>query len=134
MRGEMDLSRLLSDLRPQLHEGEFVFASISRESFGRLTTMPLASFREAEGVSVVLGKPEADAAGLAYDFPCRMITLSAHSSLHAVGLLATVAGKLASAGISLNVVSAYHHDHLFVPSNRAGEAVSLLGELGRGAR
>ena len=62
-----------------------------------------------------------------------MITLSAYSGLHAVGLLAAIAGKLASAGISLNVVSAFHHDHLFVPTDRAGEAMALLGEQSGGA-
>ncbi len=40
--------------------------------------------------------------------------------------------RLASRGISVNPGSAYFHDHLFVPSARAGEALEVLTELARG--
>jgi hypothetical protein len=36
---------------------------------------------------------------------------------------------LASAGISVNPISAYYHDHLFVPSERAEKVMKLLDEL-----
>lgn len=134
MCDQEDLTRLLQNLRPELREGEFVFACLSRESFARLPAEPLAVFREGEGVSVVLRRSDAEAAGVACAFRCRLITLSVHSSLHAVGLLAAVATKLAAAGISLNAVSAFHHDHLFVPAERAKEALSLLAEMGRSQR
>ena len=49
-----------------------------------------------------------------------------HSSLEAVGLLAEVARRLAAHGISVNVVSGYYHDHLFVPVDRAEEALAAL--------
>ena len=58
-----------------------------------------------------------------------MITLTVHSSLEAVGLLAEVATAFAARGISVNVVSAYYHDHLFVPSDRVEEALAALSEL-----
>ena len=45
-----------------------------------------------------------------------MITLDVHSSLESVGFLAAVSARLAAAGIPCNAVSAFHHDHLFVPS------------------
>jgi hypothetical protein len=129
MRGEKELPELLADLRPTLHEDEFVFASLSRESLSGLPSEPLASFREEEGVSVILRRPDAEAAGIAYDYPCRLITLAVHSSLHAVGLMAAVAARLTNAGISVNPVSAYHHDHLFVPTDRAREALLLLAGM-----
>ena len=44
----------------------------------------------------------------------------------AVGFLAVISAKLAAAGISCNVFSAVHHDHLFVPHGRGREAVELL--------
>jgi len=49
--------------------------------------------------------------------------------LAAVGLTAAVARALADAGISCNVVAAAHHDHLFVPVDRAAEAIEALSRL-----
>ena len=59
----------------------------------------------------------------------RCIRLGAHSSLAAVGLTAAVSGRLAERGISANVIAAYHHDYVFVPADRAEEALAALGEL-----
>ncbi len=129
MSGETELRKLLADMRPELQEGEFVFCTTSPESFRRLKIEPIGWFREGEGISIIVERNVADGAGLKYDFVSRIITLSVHSSLHAVGFLAAVAGKLASAGISLNLVSAYYHDHLFVPVNAADRAMKLLAEL-----
>ncbi|HUI76634.1 MAG TPA: ACT domain-containing protein [Bryobacteraceae bacterium] len=52
----------------------------------------------------------------------------------AVGLLARITAQLAEHGISVNAVSAYYHDHLFIPEDRAEEAVGLLKELQQAAR
>jgi hypothetical protein len=122
--GETDLETLLRTLQPVLHPGEFVFASLP-EAAGN----PVCTFREAEGVTVILRRAEAESLGIAFAYPCRMITLTVHSSLEAVGLLARVAAALAAAGISVNAVSAYHHDHLFVPADRADQALAVLRSL-----
>ena len=58
-----------------------------------------------------------------------MITLTVHSALDAVGFLAAVTARLAAAGIGANPVSAFFHDHLFVPAARADEALALLRSL-----
>jgi hypothetical protein len=58
-----------------------------------------------------------------------MITLNIHSSLDAVGFLAAITARLASAGMGVNSVSAYFHDHLFVPAVRADEAMAILDGL-----
>lgn len=91
---------------------------------------PLASFREDEGPSWVVPRQQADAAGLEYDFVAAWITLTVDSALDAVGLTATVARRLAETGISCNMIAARRHDHLFVPHDRAGEALDLLHRLG----
>ena len=83
-------------------------------------------FREREGLTAVLPKAEAEHIEVDYAFTSRMITLSVHSSLEAVGLLAAVTHALARANISVNAVSAFYHDHLFVPEQRAEEALRLL--------
>ncbi len=52
----------------------------------------------------------------------------------AIGFLAAVTAHLAESGIAVNAVSAFHHDHLFVPAARAEEAMRRLGEFSeRGA-
>lgn len=89
-----------------------------------LVEQALATFREEEGLSLILPE-EANAGGL----PMSRITLQVHSSLTGVGLTAAVSGALAEAGIACNVVAAYHHDHLFVPEDRAEEAMAILRAL-----
>jgi hypothetical protein len=54
-----------------------------------------------------------------------------HSSLEAVGFLAAITARLAKAGMGVNPVSAFFHDHLFVPAERAGEAMAMLEALAR---
>jgi hypothetical protein len=63
-----------------------------------------------------------------------LITLTVHSSLSAVGLLATIAQALAAQNISVNVVSAYFHDHLFVPQAQAEAAIACLQQLAAQAK
>ena len=59
----------------------------------------------------------------------RLITLTVHSSLEAVGLTAVVTNKLAEHKISANVVAAYYHDHIFVPCEKAKKAMEVLREF-----
>lgn len=57
------------------------------------------------------------------------ITLRVHSALDAVGLTAAVSLALTDAGLSCNVVAGFHHDHVFVPYDRAAQAVDVLKAL-----
>jgi YidC/Oxa1 family membrane protein insertase len=43
-----------------------------------------------------------------------------------VGFLAPIMTRLAEAGISVNPVSAFYHDHLFVPWDKRNEAMEIL--------
>lgn len=122
-----DLEELLASLRPQVRGGEFVFVTLSPETAQNLEFE--ASVVEPEGVSVVLRREIADAAGLPYDFVAGWITLGVHSALDAVGLTAAVAGRLAWAGISCNVIAGFHHDHLLVPAAATADALRVLQEL-----
>ena len=130
MVGEEDLDTLLVLLEPSLLPGDFVFCTAANLKYGDFAELqPLASYQEEEGLTLVLLKQSADVAGLAYDSVFNCITLMVHSSLDAVGLTAAVSGKLAANGISANVMAAYHHDHVFVPENKAKLALQLLAEL-----
>lgn len=130
MAGETDLSTLLASMKPRLLDEEYVFCTIPGAEYGDFAELtPLASYRESEGLTLVLTRPSADSAGLPYEGAFRGITLTVHSSLEAVGLTAAVAGKLAERGISANVIAAYYHDHIFVQADRAAAALEALREF-----
>lgn len=112
-----------------MQEGEYVFCTVSGRCSDYAHLEPLASFVESEGVSLILPVATADKANLPYESTFRQITLTVHSSLSAVGLTAAISTKLASHGISANVVAAYYHDHLFVPADKADKALLALREL-----
>jgi uncharacterized protein len=122
--GEHDLKTLLREMKPEIQNGIFVFCSISKDR--RLAVEPLLTFHEREGTTLVIQRSEAERLALPYQFPSRLITLTVRSALDAVGFLAAVTTHLAQAGISVNAVSAYYHDHLFVPEDKATEALRLL--------
>jgi hypothetical protein len=128
MPGETDLTKLLKSLRPRRHPGQYVFCSLKSTEGIRLEDV-LFHFKEAEGTTVVLKKDIADRLQLEYSFIAAWITLTVHSSLEAVGLTAAVATDLAKAGISCNGVSAFFHDHLFVPEKDAEKAMRVLRKL-----
>lgn len=130
MTGEIDLEKLLALLQPKLLPGRYVFCTIRDARYGDYAELnPIASYQEDEGLSLVLEKQVADAADLDYNLVCKAITLSVHSSLEAVGFTAAVANKLASMGISANVVAAHFHDHVFVPEDKAELALTILTEF-----
>jgi uncharacterized protein len=133
MPGEGNLNTLLQNMMPEMHEGVFVFCSISEDKEIPTTLRPVHIFREREGTAFIIRREEAEAAGLPYQFASRLITLTVHSSLEAVGFLAAITGRLAGAGISVNAVSAFHHDHLFVPEHRADEALRHLQNMSKQA-
>jgi len=129
--GENKLEKLLRDMKPEMHNGIFVFCTVPEDSEIASALDPVLTFREREGTTLVIRREEAERAGLSYEFASRLITLTIHSSLDAVGFLAAITARLAEAGISVNAVSAFYHDHLFVPDHRADEALSLLQSMRR---
>jgi len=129
MTGEKELQKLLATMKPKLQAGEYVFATVSPGEFSQLDIRPIGWFREAEGITLIVDRGVAEQTGLPCTFVLRMITLTVHSSLEAVGFLAVITRVLADAGISVNPVSAYYHDHLFVPVDKAQRAMQLLTTL-----
>lgn len=127
--GQTDLEQLVRSMGPKLLEGVYVFCSVSPDRLAELAAHATLVFREQEGLTIVLPKATAERAGLDGAFPSRQITLTVHSSLDAVGFLATITSALAQAGIRVNAVSAIYHDHLFVPVDRAKQAMDILSSL-----
>jgi hypothetical protein len=133
MTGETSLHKLLASLAPRLNPGEYVFCSLATVTPEQLT-LALGSFREAEGITLILPRADAEQMGLQYDYLAAWITLEVHSSLAAVGLTAAFSSALAAAAISCNVIAGYHHDHLFVARADAQRALEVLRQLAGGAR
>lgn len=131
MSGEMDLNALIATMNPALSPETFVFTTTSAPTPEALEAAVM-TFREDEGLTLILPRGAAEAAGLSHAFPCRMITLKVHSALEAVGFIAAVAARLAQIGMGANAVAAYHHDHIFVPEDRAEEALAALRALASG--
>jgi hypothetical protein len=132
MSGEVDLGALLRGLQAVLHEDTFVFVTRSSEGIPPLGITPRMVFQETKGTTFILRRAEAEALGWAFEFPCRMITLNVHSALEAVGFIAHIATELAKADMGVNPVSGFFHDHLFVPEDRAADAMDILNRIAKG--
>ncbi|HEV7310649.1 ACT domain-containing protein [Ensifer sp.] len=130
MVGETDLAKLLATMNPVLYPQTYVYCTVAYRDQARTQTLePLATYREDEGLTLVLARDAADRAGLEYGPLLRRITLNVHSALEAVGLTAAVSAALTREGISANVIAAYYHDHIFVPEADAERALSALRAL-----
>lgn len=130
--GERQLDMLLQNMRPVVHPEVFVYCCFPDGQLPSGLT-PVGSFHEAEGLTAIVPLHQAKAMALPHQFESRMVTLTVHSALDAVGFLARISAALAAQGIACNVVSAFHHDHLFVPSGRLDDALHALDHL-RAAR
>ncbi len=131
--GEHDLSALMAEMSPKLDPRTFVFVTVTDAINDSELSMHISKammvFRESEGVTLILEQQYAESAGLDFVFPCCRITLQIHSALDAVGFLAAIIPVLAKHGMGVNPVAGYFHDHLFVPADRAKDAVKILHEL-----
>lgn len=128
MAGETALATLLRSMSPQLNDGDYVFCTLPDHSIPAGCEV-IGSFREQEGLTLILERQQAQQAGLAFDYVAAWITLKVHSALEAVGLTAAFASALGNAGISCNVIAGYYHDHLFVGRADAERAMNVLRQL-----
>lgn len=116
-------------MKPKMAKGAFVFCSVNDAVLLGLKAKPQLVFREDEGTTIIVNKKEADANQLSYEGIWKMISITVHSDLAAVGFLAAITKSLAESGISVNAVSAYYHDHIFVPFEKANDALQALADL-----
>ena len=129
MVGETDLKKLIAEMHPILGVSPYVFCTLKPEDTNRLPLAPLGIFREGEGITLIITERQARDSNFPFESTWACITLTVHSSLLAVGFLAAILDRLAQAGISVNPVSAFYHDHLFVPWESRRKAMDALEEL-----
>lgn len=132
MPGETDLAKLLASLDPQLDPREFGYAILPHGTPLPPRFNPLGLFHEDEGLTVIAAAADLAASGIPALTGLARLTMMVQSSLEAVGMTAAMATALTRAGISANVIAAYHHDHIFVPWDRREEAVAVLRALAHG--
>jgi hypothetical protein len=125
--GLTDLRALLAALDPELDPVPKRFLHASHEKARERMADALMMFREAEGTTLIVDVDD-DNLGNERMLWAR-ITLRVQSSLTAVGMMAAVSAALARRGIPCNPVSAFLHDHLFVPWERRDDALDALSHL-----
>lgn len=124
MQPETDLSVLLSSMQAELHPQGYVFRTMPFDQAQKYFDVALGIFREKEGITLILA--DADIQPLPAEPHWAWISLNVFSALNAVGFMAAVSTALAGAGISVNPVAGYYHDHLFVPWAERERALSIL--------
>jgi hypothetical protein len=124
--GESDLDKLIKNMDPVLEDEELVFCTLPPEEAEEYLLICQGYYVEREGVTVIISKHLADINNLTYELVFNRITLNVHSSLAAVGFLARITEVLAAQGFSVNVISAYYHDHLYIQSFQAEDGLSTL--------
>lgn len=128
MTGKTDLTDILKNLNPVLNKGTYVFVTVD-DTIAVARSKIIGEFKEKEGKTLILEQKVAEDFGFTYHFKAAWITLNVHSSLQAVGLIASVSTMLAKNNIACNCIAGYYHDHLFVPKENAQKAVHLLQAL-----
>ena len=121
-----NLQKLLKSMKPKLIKEDYVFCTTKKTN---LKLNPICTFKEKEGTTLILKKSEADKNNLKYNAVWNQITLTVHSDLEAVGFLAKITEKLAKNNISVNVISAYYHDHLFILKKDSKKALEILNKF-----
>ena len=128
MSGEIELKKLLQTIKPELNTGEYVFCTTNGLD-AAMMSQALMTFREQEGMTLILERNIAESWSVESDVVFSWITLTVHSSLEAVGLTAAFATALTKENISCNVVAGFYHDHIFVNKSDAVQAISVLSGL-----
>jgi hypothetical protein len=123
-----DLKELLRSMAPSLNDGVYCFV-VAPSTVEIASLNPIATFVEREGLSLIVEESAAMSHRMTPLFRAAWITLTVHSDLSAIGLTAAVSAALTDAGISCNVVAGAHHDHLFVPIDKADAAMRTLTKL-----
>ena len=127
--GEEDLSNILNNLQPELLNEDYVFITLDDDSDSENKLDPIATFKEKEGVTLVITQERAQGNNLQYNSVFSCISLGIHSSLTSVGLIAAISKSLSDNGIACNVFSGYFHDHIFVQKSLSTQALELINNI-----
>ena len=122
-----DLSLLLQQMQPKLDQKTFYFC-VFQDLNSDIISKALGIFREQEGITIILAEDDVPE-DVPLSGPQARISLMVESDLTAIGFLVTISNILAKANISINVISGFYHDYLFVPLDLADQAMDCLQRL-----
>ncbi len=121
---------MISGMTPEFQVGQWVFVTTNDQDIvAELSEHAVSIFKEKEGMSLIVPLDLARERGFSVAQPMRWITLNVYSSLEGVGLTAAVSSALSENSIPCNMVAAFHHDHVFVPSELGDRAMQVLVSL-----
>lgn len=121
---------MIAGMAPTLRSGRFMFVTTSDpDMIDACVAAAISTFREDEGMSMLLPVEIAQKAGHPCEQPMRCITLNVYSALEGTGLTAAVSRALADNNIPCNMIAAFHHDHVFVPEAMCDAAMKVLMAL-----
>ncbi|MCF6329274.1 MAG: ACT domain-containing protein [Henriciella sp.] len=122
-----ELETLLATLQGEVREGRWAYGTYTKGAWSGAEQVPNVAmiFEEQEGTTVISRADEKTKK----DNRWIWLELTVFSDLHAVGFLAAIARALAEAGVPCNAVAGFHHDHIFVPEDKAETAIAALEAL-----
>lgn len=130
-----DMTEMVASMSPVLQPETYVFVTMfANAGAAEALKVAKAMIHEDEGMSLILKREDAVELGFIFDATWAQITLTVYSSLEGVGLTSSVSAALAQRGIACNMVAGTNHDHLFVPSRRAKDAMEALLALQKEAQ
>ena len=127
--GEEDLPNILNNLQPELLTEDYVFITSDDNPNSENELNPIATFKEKEGVTLVITQERAQGNNLQYNSVFSCISLGVHSSLTSVGLIAAISKSLSDNDIACNVFSGYFHDHIFVQKSLSKRALEVINNI-----
>lgn len=136
-----DARSILKQSGVEVHPGEFVIISFSREGWSRMLQdnslsprgeAPYMIFSEANEVTLVVDTADFENIRPAlgdsrFERGFRLLTFTAAMDFSVVGFFAEVSGVLAEAGIPIIALSSFSRDHLVVKQDDLADALKALG-------
>ena len=117
----------MNNLLPRLNDGIYIFCTHHLFVIDGIES--IAAIREPEAITHILKKVDADNLNIIYSQEWSWISLDYQSDLEMTGLTASFSSALSGSGIPCNVIAGFYHDHIFVPREKAKEALEILGKI-----
>ena len=131
MNSARSLDQCLASMRVTRH-GDYAFCTFTQLP---AAATPFAVINEDEFATAVVPVEQAKLfSGMKEPAPFTRITIEVATSLVAGDLTTAVTQQLTARSIPVNLIAGFHQDHIFVPAERAVEAITTLEEIATQAR